>query len=160
MERLLKKKALYALLYAATALLLEIISFSVMGLGAFPSYWGLDFAFIFGIALLIFILPWEIPSIVLGAVLLVIQIIISFINEALFSMSGMVFSLNMLNLAKEVGGVFNADFMNWWMLAGMLLLFALVFTGVLNRPLIWASRNVLDKLMFSTRFGFAVYDLF
>ena len=43
---------------------------------------------------------------------------------------------------------------------GMLLLFALVFTGVLNRPLIWASRNVLDKLMFSTRFGFAVYDLF
>ena len=61
MQRFLKKKALYALLYAVTAILLEVISFSVMGLGAFPAYWGLDFAFIFGIALLIFILPWEIP---------------------------------------------------------------------------------------------------
>lgn len=153
MERLLKKKALYALLYAATALLLEIISFSVMGLGAFPSYWGLDIAFIFGIALLIFILPWEIPSIVIGAVLLVIQIVISFINEALFSMSGMVFSLTMLNLAKEVGGVFNADFMNWWMLAGMLLLFAAELAGsvlifrFLRTPRAKFSRNMVILLL-------------
>lgn len=131
MEKLLKKKAIYALLYAATAVILEIISFSVMGLGVFPSFWGIDVAFILGVAVIIFIVPSEVASIVINGVLLFIQLVISFINEALYSMSGMVFSFNMLNLAKEVGGVFSSDFMNWGMLAGMLLLYGAELAGMI-----------------------------
>ena len=80
MEKLLKKKAIYALLYAATAVILEIISFSVMELGVFPSFWGIDVAFILGVAVIIFIVPSEVASIVINGVLLFIQLVISFIN--------------------------------------------------------------------------------
>lgn len=43
---------------------------------------------------------------------------------------------------------------------GMILLFALVFFGILDRPLILASNNVMEKLMFSVRFGSFLAGLF
>lgn len=122
MKQLLIKKGCISLLYAFTALIMEFISFGVLGLGVFPSYWGIDIAFILGIAVLLFVLPSSIASIVVGSVLLIFQMAVAFINEALLSSSGMVFSFNMLNLAKEVGGVFTADFVNWWLCAGLILL--------------------------------------
>lgn len=153
MEKLLKKKALYALLYAVTAALFEIISFAVMGMGVIPSYWGIDLAFILGIALLIFIVPSETASIAINGVLLFIQLVVCFINEALYSMSGMVFSLNMLNLAKEVGGVFNSEFVNWWLLAGLLLLYAAEMTGMIllrrfiHTPRVRFAKNAVILLL-------------
>lgn len=146
MEKLFLKKALYALLYAVTAALFELISFAVMGLGFAPSYWGIDLAFIFGIALLIFLIPSEIASISVSSVLLFVQLAISFVNEALYGMSGMVFSFNMLNLAKEVGGVFTADFVNWWLLVGFLVLYAAEVTGaVLIYKRVRAPRSRFTK---------------
>lgn len=127
----MKKKLYFALLYAATAILAEIISFGVMGMGVLPSFWGIDLAFVLGFALLIFIIPSSVASIVLNAVLLFFQVILAFVNEALYSMSGMVFSLNMINLAKEVNGVFSADFVNWWLVAGMALLYVAEMTGMI-----------------------------
>ena len=124
MGKLLRKKLYFALIYAMTAVLVEIISFSVMGFGVFPSFWGIDIAFILGFAVLIFIIPSSVASIVFNGVVLFFQVAVVFINEALYSMSGMVFSLDMINLVKEVGGVFSADFVNWWLFAGMILLYA------------------------------------
>ncbi|MFR1983896.1 MAG: hypothetical protein ACLS4Z_09445 [Christensenellaceae bacterium] len=93
MDRLLKKKTYFALLYVFTALLIEIITFCVMGLGVFPSFWGIDLAFILGLAIIIFVIPSPVASIVVNGVLLGVQVIVAFINEALYRMSGMVFSL-------------------------------------------------------------------
>lgn len=131
MGKLLRKKLYFALLYAATAILVEIISFSVMGLGVFPSFWGIDIAFVLGFAVLIFIIPSSVASIVFNGVVLFFQVAVAFVNEALYRMSGMVFSLNMLNLAKEVGGVFSADFVNWWLFAGLILLYAAEMAGMI-----------------------------
>lgn len=128
MDRLLKKKTYFALLYVFTALLIEIITFCVMGLGVFPSFWGIDLAFILGLAIIIFVIPSPVASIVVNGVLLGVQVIVAFINEALYRMSGMVFSLNMLNLATEVGGVFSRDFVNWWLVAGLVALLAAEIT--------------------------------
>ncbi len=130
MDKLFKKKASFAFLYAATAILIEIISFCAMGMGVIPSFWGIDLAFILGFAVIIFVLPCT-ASIVFNGIMLLIQVILAFVNEALQSMSGMVFSFDMLNLAKEVGGVFNSDFVNWWLLAGLLALYAAEMTGLI-----------------------------
>ena len=62
MDRLLKKKTYFALLYVFTALLIEIITFCVMGLGVFPSFWGIDLAFILGLAIIIFVIPSPLSS--------------------------------------------------------------------------------------------------
>lgn len=124
MKGLFYKKICISALYFFTTLLMEVISFVVLGLGVIPAYWGIDLAFMLGFAVLLFIIPSVTASIVISSVLLVFQMACAFVNEALLSLSGMVFSFNMLNLAKEVGGVFNADFVNWWLVAGLVILVA------------------------------------
>jgi len=125
MEGLLKKKLWLALLYIACSVAIEMLSFLVMGMGLFPVYWGIDLAYMLVMGLILFLLPCCIPSIVVSGLLLLLQIVISFVNEALCTMSGIVFSFTMLNLSKEVGGVFNSNFVNWFFLAAMLVMFAL-----------------------------------
>lgn len=125
MGKLLRKKLYISLLYILTAALVEIISFAVMGMGVFPTYWGIDVAFILAFGVLIFVVPSCRASVAIGGVLLLAQCVLAFINEALQRMSGMVFSFNMLNLAKEVGGVFSSDFVNWWLCAGFVLIYGI-----------------------------------
>lgn len=84
MDKLFKKKASFAFLYAATAILIEIISFCAMGMGVIPSFWGIDLAFILGFAVIIFVLPCT-ASIVFNGIMLLIQVILAFVNEALQS---------------------------------------------------------------------------
>lgn len=134
MKKLLLKKLYLSLLYAIPAILIEIVSFLVLGLGVLPEFWGLDLAIVLGVGVFMFVLPSCTASLVIGAVFLALQCALTFINEALLGMSGMVFSLTMLNLAKEVGGVFNSDFVNWWLVVGMVLFYGCVLAGsiVLN----------------------------
>lgn len=124
MKKFLMKKACISAMYVVGALLVEMITFLVMGFGVFPQYWGLDVAFIIGIGVLLFMLPTNKGSIATAGIILTLQMVLGVINEALNVMSGLVFSLNMLNLAKEVGGVFTSDFVNWWMLVGLILVVA------------------------------------
>lgn len=131
MRRLFIKKAYFAAIYAVMAILMEMITFAVICGDAVPTYWGLDAAFILALALLVFIIPSPVASIVVVAVFLGVQAVLAAVNEALMSMSGLVFSLNMLNLTKELGGVFNSDFVNWWLLIGMVLLFGAALTGMI-----------------------------
>ena len=105
MDKLFKKKASFAFLYAATAILIEIISFCAMGMGGIPSFWGIDLAFILGFAVIIFVLPCT-ASIVFNSIILLIQVILAFVNEALQSMSGMVEPLIPIS---SIGG-FSWDF--------------------------------------------------
>lgn len=131
MEKLLRKKAYFALLYAVTAALIEIITFRVMGIGTFPSYWGIDAAFILAFAIIIFVVPSPVASISINGVLLLLQAVLAFVNEALYRMSGMVFRVSMLNLGKEVAGVFKPYFVNWWLLAGLLALYIAEMTAII-----------------------------
>ena len=80
MGKLLRKKLYFALIYAMTAVLVEIISFSVMGFGVFPSFWGIDIAIILGFAVLIFIINSSFASIFLNGVVLFFKFALVFIN--------------------------------------------------------------------------------
>ena len=123
MKRLLIKKAVFALGYVLLAVVMEIVTFLLMGLGVVPEYFGLDLAVIFIIAFIIFIIPNSVAQIVVISFLFAFQIIISIANEALYSMSGMVFSFSMLNLVNEVTGVVAASFLNWWLISIAIVLF-------------------------------------
>lgn len=132
MKKLLIKKALFAAIYAFVAVLIELITFAVLNIGVVPKYWGLDFALILAFSLIIFIIPSNAASITVSAVLILLQAALACVNEALMSMSGIVFGLTMLNLTKELGGVFNSDFVNWWLFVGMGFLFAATLTGMIS----------------------------
>lgn len=153
MKRLLIKKTVFAASYIVLAVLMEIITFLVMGLGFLPQYFGLDLAVILVIALIIFVLPHSAAQIAVLSAFLVFQIILSIANEALYSMSGMVFSFSMLNLINEVTGVMDASFVNWGLISGMLVLFVASFSGLIVFALKYRvpkglyTRNVIILLL-------------
>ena len=105
MKRLLIQKSVIAGSYIVLALLLEIITFVTMGLGVVPQYFGLDIAVILIIALIIFVIPHRVAQLIVFGLIAGLQLILSITNEALYSMSGMVFSFGMLNLVGEVTGI-------------------------------------------------------
>lgn len=124
MRSLLLKKSLYVLSYILTALLIEFITFNTMGIGIFPTYFWLDIAILFFVAAVIFIVPGFRAQTVLICIMLVLQVLVSIVNESLYGMSEMVFNLNMLNLLKEVGGVFTNEFLNYLFIVSLICVFA------------------------------------
>ena len=146
MKRLLVQKTVFAVSYIVLALLFEIITFLAMGLGrAVPRYFGLDIAIICIIAFLIFIIPSRIAQLIVIGAILTLQIILSIANEALYSMSGTVFSFSMLNLVNEVTGVMDASFLNWWLIVA----FVLIFGGSLAGLIVFALRYPVPKGLYS-----------
>ncbi len=123
MRSLLLKKSLYVGSYILTALLIEFITFNTMGIGIFPTYFWLDIAILFFVAAVIFVVPGFKAQTVLICVMLVVQILVSIVNESLYGMSNMVFSLSMLNLLNEVGGVFTNEFLNYIFIVGLIFVF-------------------------------------
>ena len=113
MRSLLLKKSLYVGSYILTALLIEFITFNTMGIGIFPTYFWLDIAILFFVAAIIFIVPSFRAQTVLIMIMLVVQVLVSIVNHSLYGMSNMVFSLSMLNLLNEVGGVFTNEFLDY-----------------------------------------------
>ena len=116
MKSLLLKKSLYVGSYIIAAIVIEFITFNTMGIGIFPTYFWLDLAILLFVAAGIFIVPNFTAQAILICLMLVVQILLSIVNESLYGMSNMVFSLSMLNLAKEVGGVFTNEFLNYSLL--------------------------------------------
>ena len=145
MKRLLIQKSVIAGSYILLALLLEIVTFVTMGLGVVPQYFGLDIAVILIIALILFVIPHRVAQLIVFGLVLGFQVILSIANEALYSMSGMVFSFGMLNLVNEVTGVIDASFLNWWMLSAMVLLFASALTGLI----IFVKRYAVPKGLYT-----------
>ncbi len=154
MKDIVTKKLVYALLYLISAILVEVITFTVLGFGFFPSYFWIDLMLIFAIAAFVFALPGYIAQTTVSLILLLVQIALSCLNEALNEMSGIVFSLSMLNLAKEVGGVFMSDFVNWGLLYGLIMLLGaaalvMLFTYKNKKPQKTYFRdNVIILLLF------------
>ena len=131
MRALMIRKGAFAAGYLVLAVIIEMITFSVMGLGVVPEYFGLDMAVILMLAFVLFILPFGVAQAILFGLLLLVQIVLSVANEALYSMSGMVFSFGMLNLANEVAGVFDASFLSWGLLCGLLALYIAAVAGAI-----------------------------
>ena len=142
MKDLLIKKSLYIGSYIVAALIIEFITFNVIGLAVFPTYFWLDLAILLFIGAVIFIVPSFVAQSILICLMLLIQVVLAVVNEALYSMSNMVFSLTMLNLVKEVGGVFNNDFVNYFLGAGLLLIV------VADGFLLWRMRKIGAKHSF------------
>lgn len=116
-----------------------------MGLGVLPQYFGLDMAVILIIAFIIFVLPHSAAQIAVLSLVVVFQILLSIANEALYSMSGMVFSFSMLNLINEVTGVADASFLNWWLIAGCAALFGASLAGLI----VFSRRYTVPKGLYT-----------
>lgn len=172
MKTLLFKKSLVAGSYILLAWLFEILTFSVMGIGIVPQYWGIDVAITLLFGGIIFVIPNFILQFIVIVLLLLLQGCVGFLNTVLYTSSNMTFSINMLNLAKEVGGAFSGGFVKWYhylFAAGLLLLLAGEMAGLIliNRRIKVQIRHdwfrsfavILVVFFLVENAGFAIYRM-
>ncbi len=145
MKRLLIQKSVFALSYLILAVLVEMITFLAIGFGVLPHYFGLDMALMLICSFIIFIIPHRVIQLVVWGLVLGIQVVLSIANEALYSMSGTVFSFTMLNLVNEVTGVMDASFLNWWLIA----VFVVMFGGGLAANIVFAKKYAVPKGLYT-----------
>ena len=113
MKDLLIKKSIYAGSYFALALVLEFITFRVIGLGSFPTYAWLDIAAVLFLSAVVFVIPGFVGETVAVGLLLAVQAVLAAANELFYTMSGYIFGLSMLSLAGEAAGAFDPTFVNF-----------------------------------------------
>lgn len=124
MKAYLKKKLMYLASFILVAVLIEFITFNVMKIGFFPQYFWLDILLLLSIAMVIFLIPsFNAEAICIVGILLV-QAIISFVNQAMYKHPTMknIFTVDMLNLFFAVGDVFSNDFISFPFLIGLLVI--------------------------------------
>jgi phosphoglycerol transferase MdoB-like AlkP superfamily enzyme len=123
MKALFIKKTAYVGSYIILAIVMEFITFNAMGLGSFPEYYLLDLMALLMISTIIFIIPSFSVQAIMILVLLGLQTILGFVNESLNKYSGNIFSIDMISLGGEVGGAYNASFVNYTLLLGLIAVF-------------------------------------
>ncbi len=122
MDAYFKKKLLYVASFFITAVVLEVLTFVFIGLGAFPEYFWLGLIFLFMISCFIFIIPSFKAQAILIVVILVIQALLSYLNHSLYVYQlGMIFQLKKLTAAGAAGMAFTGDYISLPVLAVFLL---------------------------------------
>jgi len=121
MRTVFYKKLFYVLSFAFCALIIEFLTFNVMGLGAFPQMFVFDLLFIGLIALIIFIIPSFKVEATLIIIMLLAQSLLSFVNQAMHKdpLLKTIFTFDQLNVAIAAAGVFKNDFVSWPFLIGL-----------------------------------------
>lgn len=122
MTGVLLKKLLLAGSYLIAAFLVEMLTFLLMGFGAFPEYVLLDIACMLIVAALIYIIPSFVAQAAVIIALLALQCLLSVVNELLYDLSGYVLVLSMFNLAGEATRAFNIDYLNFYLIGAFVLL--------------------------------------
>lgn len=122
MKGVLLKKLLLAGSYFVVAFLVEIITFLMMGFGAFPKYVLLDIASILIVTAVIYIIPSFRAQAIVIVALLVVQCFLSAVNQVLYDMSGYVFVLSMFSLANAAAGAFRLEYLNFYIIGIFLVI--------------------------------------
>jgi len=101
MTRFIQRKIAYFGLFILFALFIEAINFWLLDFGILPEHFLLDIAFLFLIGSLFLIIPSPLVQLVMQNLFLIVMMIISFVNSNLNSISGEVFSWDMILLIKD-----------------------------------------------------------
>ena len=133
MKALFLKKLAYVGIYITVALLIEILTFTSMGMGFFPKYFMMDISIILFLSVVIFVIPSFTAEAIIIVFLVTLQAVVSGINNCLnFVDNGYVFSVNMLNLAKEAAGAINGSFVNFAFILAMIFFVVITVIGLVE----------------------------
>lgn len=144
-SRILIKKGIFAGIYFAAALIIEIAAFLSARLGVLPGYFLLDLSVLLIISLCVFVVPGFVPQIVVIGTLLFLEVVLCVVDAILLDMSNMVFSFSMLNIIGEAGNVFNPRML---LSALGLVIFALLFYGGVLASLIVINKKMRTEPFF------------
>lgn len=142
------KKAIFAFIYLLFALGLELITFSMLGLGI-PGYLLLDISILFFLAAILFVIPGIKGQIVFSGIFLFLQGALGFVNSVLNKIDGSFFSIAMLKVQEEGLAAFDFSFID--------IKFTLTITGFIILALLAIILiNKFLKVKVDFKAGFAL----
>ncbi|MFA5758268.1 MAG: LTA synthase family protein [Clostridia bacterium] len=112
MKKFLTRSVFFSVIYIVLAIIVEIVTFLMLNLGLFPTYFILDLAIMFCLATIIFIIPSSLAQSITAGIILLIQIVISYINITLYEIYGDLLSLDMIALGGEAFKAFDPADLN------------------------------------------------
>lgn len=92
------------------AIVLEIVSFHLFGLGFMPEYWVYDLTIMVFLGLIIFAIPNYKAEYIVATIMLLVQTILIYANYSLYNIFGDYFSFDMFSLAAEAGAAVTSNF--------------------------------------------------
>ena len=103
-------KFLMVLYFIVGALILEVVSFSVLGFGFLPEYLLYDLSLILIIAFVVFAIPNYVAQYVIFTIILLVQTILIYVNYSLYTIYGDLFSIEMITLIDEAAAAMTSSF--------------------------------------------------
>ena len=110
MFKTIVNKLLIALYFIIGTIILEIVTFNMLGFGFLPDYFGFNFAIILCLAFFIFIIPNYTIQYVIYTIFLTIQLVLIYANYSLYIIYGDLLSFDMLRLIGEAGAAITSSF--------------------------------------------------
>ena len=103
----------YGCIFILFSILFEIANFLTLGIGVFPSSFGVEIAIILMIAGVIFIVPTEWLKITISTLLLGVQVVLNIINACVYKNLFNITTIDMIFArGGETGAVFELDMVN------------------------------------------------
>lgn len=100
----------FPLYFIIMAVVVEMISFALLGLGALPEYYMYDFAVILFVAAIIYVIPNTKVQFAISIVLLFLQCLICYVNYSLVTLYGDVLSIEMIRLFSDAMKAMDSGF--------------------------------------------------
>lgn len=126
MFKTIANKMLMVLYFVLGALILEVLTFSVLDLGFIPEYFWYNFSIILIIAIAVFIIPSFIAQFTIYTILLTLQVVLIYINYSLSQVYGDLISIEMIRLIGEAGAAMTSSFVYIGVLLELLLVFGII----------------------------------
>lgn len=164
MKQTIFKSISIALIYFVFAIFIEMVSFLLMGIGVFPRYFWFDIAIIAILTGIIVVIPHNIARIIVSVVFLGIQLVLSIVNDIMYSVCGDLLTIEMISLAGEGLSAFDMTLYNWWKLVLFLtiaLVVVVVYILVYRVPTPYVQnkrKKALYILLFFCIFEFSGYS--
>jgi len=111
-DRLISKQLLLAAIFFVATLFIETVTFLLMGFNGVPEYLFLNMSIILIVTGAILIIPSFLAQQIIFAVIIVGQILLSYVNVTLYSMFGTVATLDMINLMGEATRALESSVVN------------------------------------------------
>lgn len=120
------------LYFIVGALILEAVTFYILGLGFMPEYFWYDFAIILFVAMLVYLIPNYTAQYIIYTIILLIQTIIIYVNYSLYTIYGDLFSFDMIRLIGEAGAAITTNFVYFSVILQLIGTFlAILVVGIL-----------------------------
>lgn len=126
----MKKHIIIPAYYICCSIIIEICTFLLLGLGFLPKYFMFDLSVILFLAGLVLLCRNTLAQTIVASILIVFQLALSYVNYTLLIQFGDVLSVEMLMLISAARNAMNNDFINIWIMLGVIALMVFMVVGM------------------------------